>query len=573
LQDHSQLRVPRSPRRRDLVTAAAVALALGVSGCLSSGEDSSQAANASTASHGVQQQPTSTADAFRFLEQASFGPTEAAVDEVRRTGVAFALEEQFAKPATGYPSMTPVYVDTNTYCPEGDQSVCHRENFSAQPVQRQFFANAIGGADQLRQRVAFALSQILVVSMNDIGVAYGIRNYQQTLFDHTFGNYRDLLLAVTLSPVMGRYLDMVNNQKWGLTGVEPNENYARELLQLFSIGEYLLNPDGTRQLDTQGLPKPAYDQDTVESFARVFTGWTYAPREGQVAQFHGPANYAAPMIAFADRHDTDTKTLLLGRVLAPGQSPQKDLADAIDNIFNHPNVGPFIGTQLIQHLVTSNPSPQYVARVTAAFNNNSSGVRGDMKAVLRAILLDPEARGETKTDANYGKLREPVLFMTGIVRALGGRSDGVYLRTRAFSMGQPVFESPSVFNFYPPDYAAPGTDLLGPQFKIMHTGSILARANFASELLFSLNETVPSDTSVAGATGTATNTAPLKPLAADPTALVERLSAIMANGRLAAAEKQLVAQAVSSVSAQDATRRVRTAAYLIATSVPFQVTR
>lgn len=518
------------------------------------------------------EQPTSNADALRFTEQASFGPTSEGVAEVAQKGRARALEEQFYKTTSTYQDLTPVYSQA---CGSGSGSTCQRDNYSAYLPQVRFFRNAVHGDDQLRQRVAFALGQILVVSNAEIERGYGIAHYQQMLVNLAFGNYRDILREVTLSPVMGQFLNMVNNQKADpARGTEPNENYARELLQLFSIGEVLLNPDGTRQLDAQQRPIPTYDQDIIEAFARVFTGWTFPTRPGQTRRWPNPENFVGRMEVFADRHDTGTKTLLFGLTLAANQTPDKDLDDAISNVFNHPNVGPFIGKQLIQHLVTSNPSPAYVARVTAAFNSNAQGVRGDMKSVLRAILLDPEATGDAKPDADYGKLREPVLLMTGVVRGLGGSTDGVYLRAQSEQNGQFVFEAPTVFNFYSPDYMAPGTtDLLGPPFKVMHTGTILRRTNFLNELLFTNAGAIRPVTDYPNATGTTVNLAGLQSLAGTPDALVDRLNATLMPGTLSSADRQAIVTAINAVPATDAPKRTRTAVYLVATSPQYNVTR
>lgn len=571
-------------RTRGLSRAIALATSVALAGCLGSGGggDAAPASNGNTepvvtiaggtAPTNMQARPTTASDATRFADQTSFGATETSVAEIQQKGPELALEEQLVKPGMGLQAMGAVPVDPAQQCPSGSAATCERDYYTAFHLQKQFFWNAVHGADQLRQRVAFALSQIVVVSANTIEPAYANRNFQQMLQVNAFGNYRNILLEATLSPVMGAYLNMVNNVKADpVRGTEPNENYARELLQLFSVGEYLLNADGTRQLDGQGNPINTYDQDVIENFARVFTGWTYPPRPGAVSRFPNAQYFEGRMVAFAAQHDIGAKTLLGGAVLPAGQTPEKDVDDAVNNVFNHPNTGPYIGKQLIQFLVTSNPSPQYVARVSAAFNNNGQGVRGDMKAVLRAILLDAEARGNPSTDPNYGKLREPVLLMTGLVRALNGNSDGVYLRGRAAAMGQLPYESPTVFNFYPPDYMAPSTDVLGPQFKIMQTGTILSRTNFAHDLLLARAEVVVPSTTVSGATGTRTSSSIFNTLAANPVALVDRLSVLFCNNGLTAQEKAAIVPAVTAIPATEVARRVRTAIYLVVTSAQYQV--
>jgi len=514
-------------------------------------------------------QPTTAADAVRFLEQAAFGPNDAAIQEVMTKGPALALEEQFAKPMSGYGTFVDIDPDPRKGCPDGSPDTCYRDNYTVFPLQRAFFRNALAASDQLRQRSAFALSQMLVVSGTELETMHGVGYYQQLLMNFAFANFRDLMYEVTLSPAMGEYLDMVNNPKPDAArGIEPNENYARELLQLFTLGECELNADSTCKVDAASAPVPTYDQDTIENLARALTGWTYPPRPGVASRFPNPRYYLGRMVPFAAQHDTATK-MLFGQTIAAGQTPEKDLNDALDVIFNHPNVGPFVGRQLIQHLVTSNPSPAYVARVTAAFNNNGLGVRGDLRAVLRAILLDPEARGDVKIAADYGKLREPALLVTNVARALNASSDGVYLLQQSTAMGQAVFQAPSVFNFYPPNYEAPGTTLDGPQFKLMLTGTILNRANFANRILFGGN--VGADATVTGATGTQLNVASLQALAATPDQLLDRLNLVFMHNTLSASARAAILTAVNAYPATDTAGRVRQAAYLIATSAQYQV--
>jgi len=521
-------------------------------------------------------QPTTSGDAVRFLEQTSFGPTEASIQEVMQKGTALALEEQFAKPMSGYGTFTDIDPDPRKGCPDTalpNPDICYRENYTVQPLQRTFFANAVAAPDQLRQRVAFALSQILVISGTELETMGGVGYYQQMLMNFAFANFRDLMYEVTLSPAMGEYLDMVNNPKPDpARNIEPNENYARELLQLFTVGECELNPDGSCKLDAAGLPLPTYDQDTVENLARAFTGWTYPPRPNVASKFPNPPYYLGRMVPFAAQHDTAVKTLFANRTITAGQTPLQDLNSALDIIFNHPNTGTFIGKQLIQHLVTSNPSPAYVARVTAAFNNNGQGVRGDMRAVLRAILLDAEARGDAKTVADYGKLREPALMVAGVLRALNGASDGVYPLSQSSNMGQNVFQAPSVFNFYPPNFVAPGTTLAGPPFKIMLTGTILNRSNYVDRVVMGAN--IGADNTVTGSTGTRINLQPFQALATNPDAtgqLLDRFNLIFMHNTMSPQMRAALLTAVNAYPATDTLGRVRQAAYLLATSAQYQV--
>jgi uncharacterized protein (DUF1800 family) len=438
-------------------------------------------------------------------------------------------------------------------------------------VQRQFFVNGLNAKDQLRQRVAFALSQIFVVSALKVDGTYGIASYQQMLINDAFGNVRQLLADVTLHPVMGSYLDMVNNDKPDPTGGSPpNENYARELLQLFSIGTVKLNPDGTVMVGTNGQPLPTYDQDVIEGFAHVFTGWTYPTRAGAVPQFYNPVNLDGRMQAFADHHDVAAKRILNGVILPAGQSPEKDLSDALDNVFTHPNIAPFLSRQLIQHLVTSNATPAYVARIAAVFTNNGQGIRGDLKAVVRAIVLDPEARGEQKTEPDYGKIREPALYFLGLLRAFGGSTDGVAPAYFAAQLGQDVFTAPSVFNFYPPAYRLPGTGILSPPSQLQNTDTVLGRANLTDVLL---SARLPPEPSVTGATGTALDLTPLDAVANDSGRLLDKLNLLMTHNALSRDARATLEQAVASIPASDPHARVLMATYLLATSSQYQIER
>jgi uncharacterized protein (DUF1800 family) len=550
-----------------------------------------QAANAASDGGGVtvaertiSAKATTTGDAFRLLSQASFGATSGELARAQSLGAAAYIDDQFSQPISGYPDARYTYLslrtsaDCNNRDPSGvaypasaPQAICYRDNLTPAAVQRQFFTNAVGGSDQLRQRVAWALSQIMVVSTvdSDLSVAYVMARYQNILFEEAFGNFESLLKRVTLSPAMGTWLDMANNDKPSGTRV-PNENYAREVLQLFSIGLVALDPDGTPRVDAQGAPIATYDQSTVKAFARVFTGWTYPSAGGLPPTAKNPANYVSPMRPYPNGHDTAVKTLLNGAVVAANQSAQADLDAAVHNIFMHANVGPFIGKQLIQHLVTSNPSKAYVARVAAAFNDNGQGVRGDMKAVLRAILLDDEARGDAKSDQGFGQLREPVLAVTALLRATGGVTDGAGLADRVAALGERPYSSPSVFNFYPPDYTIPETDLLGPEFGIHNTSTAVGRSNLVYSLLYT---GIASDPTVPAATGTHISTAALEPFAADAFGLATRVETLLLGGPLPPLQHSIVAKAVFLVPVANVAERVRMAIYLTASSYFFQVQR
>jgi uncharacterized protein (DUF1800 family) len=509
------------------------------------------------------------ADATRLLEQTTFGPTDALVAHAQAVGVQGWLKEQFAASASTYPALPYAPTGPSTFCATNTNPNCLRDNYSMFLVQNAFFKNALTGPDQLRQRVAFALSQIFVTSGVEVNFAYAMAQYQQILLDNAFGNFQDLLTKVTLSSVMGNYLNMVNNDK-AMGTASPNENYAREVMQLFSIGLWELNDDGTQLLDAHGEPIPTYSQDTVAGFATLFTGWTYPLLPGTAQRNHNPKNFLGNMVAVSANHDFGAKTLLDDAVDAAGKPIPSDLAFAMQDISQHPNVGPFIGKQLIQKLVTGNPSPQYVARVSAAFNDDGTGVRGNLKAVVTAILTDPEARGDVKTDASYGKLREPVLFLTGAARAVGAASDGVYFTQQARALGQDVFDASSVFNYYPPTYVVPGSTVLGPEFAIQNASTTINRYNFANTFAFG---TIPPLSTLPGATGTQPNWSTLQALAANPASLVGELNSLLMHGTMPPAMQATLLDAIAQVPAADPLTRAKTAFYLTVTSPQYQVER
>ncbi len=509
-------------------------------------------------------------EARRFLTQASFGPTEASTQGLMAIGKAAWLQQQFALPASDYTGLP--YVDANSKvgCPAGALPTCKRDNYSLFLLQRQFFQNALNGPDQLRQRIALALSEILVVSGQQIKLPYAMANYERIFLAQAFGNFRNVLREVTLSPAMGKFLNMANNDKPNLAkGIEPNENYAREVLQLFSIGLWQLNLDGTPKLDSRGQPIPSYDQQAVEGFAHVFTGWTYPARPGGSNRFPNPANFSGPMVAFAAHHDLGAKRLLNGVTLPAGQSAEVDLEAAVDNIFNHPNVGPFVGRQLIQQFVTANPSPAYVARVAAAFNGSSGAARGDMKALLGAILLDPEASNPA-VPQRFGKLREPILQLTHLFRALGGVSDGVWLRAQASALGQPIFSPASVFNFFPPDYDLPDDPSLdGPAFGVFNAG---AAFKLSAVLATALDgQGVAADLSVVGSVGSKIDLTRWQTLAVDPTALVSEIDRVLLAGRSSIALRQALLKASQIAPASRPLDRAKAALFLAVMSPEYLV--
>jgi uncharacterized protein (DUF1800 family) len=486
--------------------------------------------------------PIASAGAARFLEQATFGPTPASVAHLQQIGYDAWLDEQFAE--------TPSAIDEPG-----------ATDMDLAALQRRFFVNAVQGKDQLRQRVAFALSQIFVVSGNKVGDPGAFSPWLRMLSADAFGSYPALLRDVTLSPAMGVYLDMVNNDRPDpVAGTSPNENYAREILQLFSIGLVKLNNDGTPKLDAHGAAIPTYDQLVIEGFAHTFTGWTFPTAPAAVPGFPNPERYDRQMEVSEAHHDNlTTKPLLRGVRLPPGQSAEKDLADALDNIVQDANVGPFIGFRLIQRLVKSNPSPAYVGRIAAAFADNGRGARGDLKAVVRAVLLDPEARHEGPPAKSDGKLREPVLYIAALLRALGAQTGGAGLADYAASMRQNLFYPTTVFNYYPPGYRLQGSTLLGPEFKLRTGPSVLARAAFVDDLLSGYIQ------------GTTVDLAPFNAIAGDAGKLADGLGSLLLRSDLSLRARQALVSGISSLPADDAPGRARAGVFLVATSSQFEV--
>jgi uncharacterized protein (DUF1800 family) len=570
-------------------STAAIVVAISLSACGGDGSSGSAASTAAPApTSGVPtpiptptpttptQAPPTVADASRLLDQATFGVTASDLANVQSIGInAYVAAQLAAAPSqyTGF-SYTPHTAPSscqNDGTSTDAASICARDQYSNFQVQRQFFMHALTDADQLRQRVAFALSQIFVVSNIEIYEAYGMADYQNMLLTDAFANYRTILQDVTLSPVMGYYLDMANNAKTdAAAGTEPNENYGREVLQLMSIGVSALNADGSQQLDSTGAPIPTYDQAVVDGFSAVFTGWTYPPLAGATAKWDDPINYDGVMVSVAAQHEPASKLLLDGLTTTANQTPEQDLKTALDDIFNHPNVGPFIGKQLIQHLVTSNPSAAYVARISAVFANNGQGVRGDMAAVVTAILTDPEARGDAPSASNYGHQREPALLVAAPFRSLGGQSDGELLESASAAMGQPIYGAPSVFNYYPPSYLLPGTSTLAPEFAIDNAATALARANFINTVI--MQGGAKPDPTVTGSTGSSISLTSVA-ASSDPTALVMLLNQTLMHGSLSAQASSIIEAAVGAQSTTNPLAAAQTAAYLILSSGQYQVER
>ena len=393
--------------------------------------------------------------------------------------------------------------------------------------------------------------------------------YWDVLTQGAFGNFRQLLENVTLNPGMGDYLDMVHNDKPNpAKNTEPNENYAREIMQLFTIGLYKLNQDGSLQLDSNQQPIPTYDQDVVEGYAHVFTGW-YWYQTGTPTWTFAPPEYRHPMLAFPAHHDTGAKTLLNGVTLPAGQTQAQDLQNGLDLIFNHPNVGPFIAQRLIQHLVTSNPSPGYISRVAAVFNNSGRGARGDLKAVVQAILLDPEARTLTGSN-NYGHEREPLIRLANLYRAFSASatSGKFVVNNSTFNFGQAALYAPSVFNFFSPFYSQSGpiqsAGLVAPEFQITTDTTVITSANKIRSAVYQQPNPNNPDALVL-------NLSAQTQLASNPTALVDSLNDLLMCGEMSSNMRSIVINAVSQIPAGNTLERAQTAVHLIVTSPEFVI--
>lgn len=526
-------------------------------------------------------------DAVRFLLQASFGPTLADVNTLATKPYAAWLGEQMALPhQADYVAAVQAQYD------QGDAWRPNGANYSPAVVAQTFWKTAATSQDQLRKRVAYALHQIFMVSQNDSNLwhhARALAAYHDLLNKNAFGNFRQLMEDMALSPAMGIYLSHMRNRKEDpATGRVPDENFARELMQLFTIGLHELNADGSPKRNAGGQLVETYGNDDVVAMAKVFTGWSWAFADAEMtdARFRwgSPVLTAAadqridvlPMKAYASQHSTVAKTLFAGKpwalTMPANNSAQADLKLALDALFNHPNVGPFIGRQLIQRLVTSQPSPAYVARVTAVFNNNGSGVRGDLAAVVRAILLDDEAR--TTPPASFGKLREPVLRVAHWARTLGAQSTSGQWQMiwELEGAGQRALAAPSVFNHYRPGYVPPNTSFAAmgstaPEFQIVNESSVAAWINTAEAMAGnglgwngSTND-VKVDHAALGAMVANGNLS----------VLADQLDLLLLGGRMSAGLRNSLMDAMGSIADNPtaAANRARAATFLVLASPEF----
>ena len=503
------------------------------------------------------------AQASRFLAQATLGVTDADITAVRAMGYESWLAQEFARPlsTSNWAWLVSKGVDVD---PDAGKA--------AKYVDEQIWQRLLTAPDSLRQRVALALSEIFVVGFDGLLSPYKqfkLAAWWDILAEQAFGNYRTLLESATLNLAMGNYLNTAGNRiEDAATGRVPDENYAREVMQLFSIGLVALDINGTPQRSTDGSIIESYSQDTVTNLARVFTGWN----EDRVGFEPTPNFVGRPMSLTESLHSTLAASFL-GATVAAGTGGKAALKIALDTLAGHPNVGPFIGKQLIQRLVTSNPSPAYVARVATQFNDNGLGVRGDMKAVVRAVLLDEEARSDAAlVNPSFGKLREPLVRFvqwarTFKIRSVSGNWKGGNTGDPGVSLGQSPLRSPSVFNFFRPGYVPAGTGiasagLVAPEFQLANESSVAGYLNTMQLVIASGHTDLKPDYSAELA------------LAADATALVDRVEKLMCAYQLQASTRSTIVSAVSSIAATTDTgknNRVYTAVLLVMASLDYLV--
>ncbi len=490
--------------------------------------------------------------ANRILEQGTWGPTSSDMSAIKAAGFENWFAAQVSAPMSTFPNQPLINPATGM------------TNTNLAPLQLLFFQNALSAPDQLRQRVAFALSEIWLVSELDLNNASAFAPILNIFSNDAFGNYETLMRDVTLNPAMGRYLNMANNDKGNpALNTSPNENYGREIMQLFTIGLSKLNMDGTPVLDSSGVPVPTYTQADVTNMARAFTGWTYPPMPGTVTHGHNPTYYLAPMVAIETNHDTAAKTLFSSVTLPAGQTAEQDLEAALHALFMQSSLPPFISTQLIQHLVTSNPSPAYIERVSQVFADNGSGARGDLKAVVETILTDPEARAADSTNSApnqaFGHMREPVLLTASLLRALGGQlssSSSVY--NYATNLGQQLFYAPSVFSYFSPLYRT-NTGALAPEFQIYTTQTAATRADNINSIVYAGHLDAGTTFDLSAYISAASNYA----------ALIQQINTMFFHGSMSGDLQNSINKAVAPLTLPS--DKARTALYIALTSNEYQV--
>jgi len=588
--------LPADPDMGTMPLLAGLAASAALAAC-GGGGGGTDGARAPSTPIGNYPAPSSDQEAARFLLQAQFSASPSEIATLRSTTYADWLEEQFSASTnvSGWEWLNQRgYADVNSSTAFYDNSY---------PGDYMIWYQLMQSPDGLRKRVALALSEICVVSLSGLDLSWrshAIAWYWDQLVANAFGNYRNLLQDVTLNAAMGYYLNTRGNQKENpSTGRQPDENYAREVMQLMSMGLVLLNPDGTPQRDAAGQTIDSYTQSDVTNLARVFTGYDYDQTQNTPTTVPGSTRTVSstmftrlPMALTASRHSTLAATFL-GTSIPANTPGAAALKTALDTLFNHPNVGPFVGKQLIQRLVTSNPSPGYVARVTAAFNNNGAGVRGDMRAVIRTILLDDEARASAGlTQPGFGKLREPMLRFVQWGRTFGLNSAQGSWKIGNTSdpgtrLGQSPLRSPSVFNFFRPGYVPPSTALaasgaVAPEFQLVNESSVGGYLNYMQGVI--RNGIYVNAPELPNNGSTASNGYDIKAsyvnelaIVTDADALVARINLLMCAGQLSAATIKLISDALKATSVTAAStdavklNRVAAAIFLVMASAEYLI--
>ena len=599
-----QIDAPDADAPAPELAAGAALLASALLAACGGGGDVASAASpaivASTIAANVQSSygsPASDQDAVRFLLQAQFSASDAEVQAVRNQGYAAWLDAKFNAPAgmTGF-----AWLNSRGYDAINNATRYYDATY---PADYMIWNQLMTSSDAVRKRVTLALSEFFVVSL--LGLNFAWRSHLaaawwDVLAANAFGNYRQLLEAVTLNPAMGLYLNTKGNLKENVAiGRVPDENYGREVMQLFTLGLYQLNLDGTEKRGGDGSKLETYSQNDITNIARVFTGWDFDQTQN-VNTVEPVQGRTIPNTAFAHlpmrlnpANHTTLASNFLGATVPAGTDGTAALKIALDTLFNHPNVGPFFGKQMIQRLVTSNPSPAYVARVASAFNNNGAGVRGDLKAVFAAVLLDDEARGPTYLVLNaFGKLREPIIRLVqwgrsfGIASARGSWKIGD-LSNPATQLGQSPLRSPSVFNFFRPGYVPPSTALSAsltpaPEFQLVNESSVGGYLNYMQGVI--RNGIFVNSPDLPNAASNATNgydiTAAYSvelPLAGDAQKLVKQLGLMLCAGQLSDATQTLIVNALNATpitaASSDSARRDRVAAaiFLVMASADYLI--
>ena len=513
-------------------------------------------------------------DASRFSARATLGLTHEEIEALAGMGHEAWLELQFLAPIERHLSVVDNLLQRLA---DGEFDEANNpDNLRFVFRRYAWWHQAVQANDALRQRIAFALSEIFVVSEvgNLEGFPRALPQYYDQLLENAFGNFRVLLRAVTLSPAMGTYLSHLNNRKADpANNVFPDENYAREVMQLFSIGLFELNTDGSQKTDANGDSIPTYTNPVIREFAKIYTGLSFG---GEPANFgrQFPKNYIEPMVMFEAFHETSEKNLLNGLVVPAGQTGMQDIEDALDNLFLHPNVGPFIGKQLIQRLVTSNPSADYIERVANAFNDNGNGERGDMKALIRAVLLDPEAVAPANTHQGFGKLREPLLRLVATLRQFNVQNDsGEYYNAGYYVQNvlkQHALASPSVFNFFLPAHSPSGeiaeANMVAPEFQITTSTTVMAVTNLADLMVIggSLSDVQAPPFSTA-----TLNLNEYNQIASDVSMLIDRLDVVLTYGTLSPETRSAIEDALNGIA--DLDFRAKFAIYLFLVSPDYAV--